>query len=132
VATIPSEYQDLITQKKPFANLATLMADGSPQVTPVWFDFVDGKVRVNTARGRVKDRNMRRDPRVALDIVDPDNPYRHVQIRGRVVRIVEDGAADAHIDLLAKKYLDKDSYPFRKPSEQRVIFEIEPLSVATM
>jgi len=131
VATIPADYDDLLQQKKPLANLATLMPDGSPQVTPVWFDVADGKVRVNTARGRVKDRNMTRDPRVALVIVDPDNPYRHVQIRGRVARITEDGA-DAHIDKLAKKYLNQDKYPFRKPGEVRVIYEIEPLSVAKM
>src|SRR5438094_7820003 len=104
MATLPAEYQDLFQQKKAFAQLATLMPDGSPQVTPVWFDVADGKVRINTARGRVKDRNLRRDPRVAIDIVDPDNPYRHVQIRGRVARFTEDGA-DAHIDSLAKKYL---------------------------
>ncbi|HZS37449.1 MAG TPA: PPOX class F420-dependent oxidoreductase [Polyangia bacterium] len=131
MATIPADYDDLLQQKKPLANLATLMPDGSPQVTPVWFDVADGKVRVNTARGRVKDRNMTRDPRVALVIVDPDNPYRHVQIRGRVARITEDGA-DAHIDKLAKKYLNQDKYPFRKPGEVRVIYEIEPLSVAKM
>src|SRR5260370_10371301 len=107
------------------------MPDGSPQVTPVWFDVADGKVRVNTARGRVKDRNMSRDGRVALAIVDPDNPYRHIQIRGRVTRASEAGA-DAHIDALAKKYLGHDSYPFRKPGEVRVMYEIEPLSFTKM
>jgi PPOX class probable F420-dependent enzyme len=131
VNSIPAEYEDLLTRKVAFANLATLMPDGSPQVTPVWFDFTAGRVRVNTARGRIKDRNMSRDGRVALDIVDPQNPYRHLQIRGRVARRTEDGA-DAHIDSLAKKYLDKDSYPFRRAGEVRVIYEIEPTSVATM
>jgi PPOX class probable F420-dependent enzyme len=128
---IPDSYQDLFSGKKAFASLATVMPDGSPQVTPVWFDYVDGNVRVNTARGRVKDRNMTQNARVALAIVDPDNPYRHVQIRGRVARIVEEGA-DAHIDALAKKYLGKDTYPFRKPGEVRVIYVIEPISVSTM
>jgi len=86
-ATIPPEFLDLVTTKKAFANLATVMSNGSPQVTPVWFDF-DGKyIRVNSAHGRVKDRNMRRDPRVALSILDPDNPYRYLSIRGRVIKI---------------------------------------------
>lgn len=128
---IPTEFNDLLTQKKVFATLATLMPDGSPQATPIWFDYVDGKLRFNTARGRIKDRNMGRDARVALSIVDPDNMYRHIQIRGRVVNVTESGA-DAHIDSLAKKYLDKDSYPFRRPGEVRVIYEIEPTSVSKM
>jgi len=126
-----SDYDDLLTKKKPLANLATLMPDGSPQVTPVWFDFSNGKIRVNTARGRVKDRNMSRDPRVALAIVDPDNPYRHVQIRGRVTRVSEEGA-DAHIDSLAKKYLGVDKYPYGQPGEKRVTYEFEPLSASRM
>jgi hypothetical protein len=128
MATIPGKYLDLIDGKKAFASLATLMPDGSPQVTPVWFDYADGKVRVNTARGRVKDRNMAKDARVALSIVDPDNPYRYVQIRGRILRSTEQGA-DAHIDALAKKYLGQDTYPFRQPGEVRVIYEIDPTSV---
>lgn len=123
-ATIPEKYQDLF-QKKAFANLATLMPDGKPQVTPVWCDF-DGKhVLVNSAKGRVKDRNMRRDPRVSLALVDPDNPYRYLQLQGRVVEITEAGA-DQHIDHLAKKYLGVDKYPNRQPGEVRVIYKIEP------
>jgi PPOX class probable F420-dependent enzyme len=122
---------DLLTQSKPLANLATLMPDGSPQVTPVWFDYTGGHVRVNTARGRIKDRNMSRDARVALVIVDPQNPYRHIQIRGRIVRSTEEGA-DAHIDSLAKKYLGQDKYPYRRPGEVRVIYEIEPSSASGM
>ena len=122
--TIPEKYQDLF-QKKAFANLATLMPDGKPQVTPVWCDF-DGKhVLVNSAKGRVKDRNMRRDPRVSLALIDPDNPYRYLQLQGRVVEITETGA-DQHIDRLAKKYLGVDKYPNRQPGEVRVIYKIEP------
>jgi PPOX class probable F420-dependent enzyme len=128
---IPNEFLDLLTQKKAFANLATVMPDGSPQVTPVWVDYKDGKVLINTARGRIKDRNMSADPRVALSISDPDNPYRHIQIRGRVTNIVEKGAAE-HIDKMAKKYLGKDKYPYNQPGDVRVIFEIEPLSCSTM
>ncbi len=131
MVAIPNEYDDLFDKKIAFASLATLMADGSPQVTPVWFDRHGGVVRVNTARGRVKDRNMGRDARVALSISDPENPYRHLQIRGRVIKVTEEGA-DAHIDSLAKKYLNKDSYPFRRPGEVRVIYEIEPLSISRM
>ncbi len=130
MAEIPAAFRDL-TEKKAFANLATLMPDGSPQVTPVWFDVADGRVRVNTAKGRVKARNMQEGSHVALSILDPDNPYRYMQIRGRVVRTTEQGA-DAHIDALAKKYLDKDKYPFRQAGEVRVMYEIEPLAVQTM
>jgi PPOX class probable F420-dependent enzyme len=131
MARIPDNYLDLLNQKKAFANLATMMADGSPQVTPVWFDYTDGKIRVNTAKGRVKSRTLKPGAPVALAIMDPDNAYRYVQIRGRVARAVEAGA-DAHIDSLAKKYLGKDTYPFRQPGEVRVTYEIEPISVSGM
>jgi PPOX class probable F420-dependent enzyme len=131
MATIPDKYLDLLQQKKAFANLATLMRDGSPQVTPVWFDYTGGVVRVNTAKGRVKARNLKVGSSVALAIMDPDEPYRYMQIRGRVRRVLEDGA-DAHIDALAKKYLGKDTYPFRQPGEVRVMYEIEPASVSGM
>jgi len=96
MAVIPENYLDLLQQKKAFANLATIMADGSPQVTPVWFDYTDGVIRVNTARGRVKSRTLRPAAPVALAIMDPDNAYRYIQIRGRVRRAVEQGA-DAHM-----------------------------------
>ncbi len=131
MATIPDSYLDLLQQKKAFANLATLMADGSPQVTPVWFDYTDGVIRMNTAKGRVKSRTLKPGAPVALAIMDPDNPYRYVQIRGQVRRAVEQGA-DAHIDSLAKKYLGKDTYPFRQPGEVRVMYEIEPTSASGM
>ncbi len=120
---IPEKFQDLL-EKKIFVSLATLMPDGRPQVTPVWFDFDGQHVVINSAKGRVKDRNMRRDARVALLFIDPENPYRHLQVPGRVVEITESGA-DQHIDKLAKKYLDKDKYPFRQPGEVRVIYKIE-------
>ncbi|HEX9101736.1 MAG TPA: PPOX class F420-dependent oxidoreductase, partial [Polyangia bacterium] len=106
---VPAGFMDIMTQKKAFAHLATLMPDGTPQVTPVWFDMSGDKVRVNTARGRIKDRNMQKNATVALSIIDPDNPYRHVAIRGRITSISEEGA-DAHIDSLAKKYLGQDKY----------------------
>lgn len=128
-ATIPEQFKDLFG-KVAFAHLATLMADGSPQVTPVWVDYDGAHVRVNSAKGRVKDKNMRRDKRVALSIQDPENPYRYLAIRGEVVEITENGA-DAHIDALAKKYLGKDRYPFRSPAEVRVIYKIRPDKVST-
>ena len=129
-ATIPQQYKDLF-QKKAFANLATLMPDGRPQVTPVWVDLDDSHIRVNSAKGRLKDKNMRRNKNVALSIFDPDNPYRHLAVQGEVVDITEQGA-DEHIDALAKKYLGKDKYPFRQPGEVRVIYKIRPDRVAQM
>jgi PPOX class probable F420-dependent enzyme len=128
--TIPQPYLDLF-QKKAFAHLATLMADGQAQVTPVWCDFDGTHVRINSAKDRVKDRNMRRDPRVTLEVQDPDNPYRYLQVFGRVVEITEAGA-DAHIDSLAKKYLGVDKYPYRQPGEVRVIYKIEPQRASVM
>jgi PPOX class probable F420-dependent enzyme len=122
---IPATHRDLL-EGKALASLATVMSDGAPQVTPVWFDFDGTHLRVNSAKGRLKDRNMRRDARVGIAIVDPANAYRYLEIRGRVVEVTELGA-DAHIDSLAKKYLGVDSYPFRTPSEVRVIYRIEPL-----
>lgn len=124
---IPEQYLDLLTSKKAFAHVATTMPDGSPQVTPVWVDYADGMIRINTARGRVKDRNMKEGARVALALQDPDNPYRYVQVRGKVARISEHGADD-HIDALAHKYLGVDKYPYRNPGEKRVIYFIEPVS----
>jgi len=127
---IPEKYADLL-EKQAFGNLGTLMKDGSPQVTPVWVDY-DGKhVRINSAKGRVKDKNMRRDPRVSIALQDPANPYRYLEIRGRVVEITEKGADD-HINKLAKKYLGKDIYPFRQPGEVRVLYKIEPEKVSSM
>ncbi len=131
MAAIPDKYLDLMTEKKALANVATVMADGSPQVTPVWFDYVGGKVRVNTAKGRVKARTMTEGAKVALAIVDPDNDYRYIQIRGVVSKVTEDGA-DAHIDALAKKYLGKDKYPWASPDQVRVIMEIEPQATQAM
>jgi PPOX class probable F420-dependent enzyme len=129
--TIPEKFLPVLTEKKALAHLATVMPDGSPQVTPVWFLYEKGKFLVNTARGRVKDRNMTKNALVALSIVDPENPYAHVAVRGKIVRATEEGA-DASINLLAKKYLGQDKYPFGRPGEVRVLYEIEPTSVSSM
>lgn len=128
MAAIPEQYRDLF-QKKAFAHLATINADGSPQVTPVWVDFDGTHIRFNTAKGRVKERNVRRAPKVALAIMDPDNPYRYLRVAGRVVDVTEQGA-DQHIDALAQKYLGKDRYPFRQPGEVRMLHKILPEKVA--
>ncbi|MBI3092416.1 MAG: PPOX class F420-dependent oxidoreductase [Candidatus Tectomicrobia bacterium] len=138
VAVAIPEWCQEILKKRAFVHLATAMADGSPQVSPVWCDFDGAYVIVNSAVGRLKDRNIRRRPEVALSCIDPDNPYTRFEIRGRVVEITEEGA-DEHIDKLAKKYLGLDVYPFknlgvdkfpyRKP-ERRVIYKIEPLRVS--
>jgi PPOX class probable F420-dependent enzyme len=125
---IPEKYLDLF-QKRAFAHLATLMADGSPQVTPVWIDFDGTYLLVNSAAGRVKDENMRRDARVAIEIMDPDDPYRYFQVRGRVVEITNQGASD-HIDKMAKKYKDLDHYPYRRPDEVRMLYKVLPESVS--
>ena len=127
---IPEEFKDLFG-KVAYANIATVMPDGTPQVTPVWFDYDGNYLRVNSAKGRVKDKNMRRNKNVALSIQDPDNAYRYLAVRGKVDDITEEGA-DAHIDSLAKKYLGKDKYPFRGPGEVRVIYRIRPEKVSTM
>lgn len=123
-APIPESHRDIL-EKKSLAHLATLMPDGSPQVTPVWCDFDGTHVRINSAKGRRKDLNIRREPRVSLSLCDPDNPYRYLEIRGEVVDISEVGA-DAHIDELAHKYLGVDEYPNRRAEEVRVIYKIAP------
>ncbi len=124
------KYKDLF-DKRAFAHVATIMADGTPQVTPVWCDFDGEYVRINSARGRLKDRNMTARPYVALSILDPDNPYRYVQIRGPVVEITTEGA-DAHIDALSKKYTGSAVYRNRRPGEVRVTYKIRPERVRGM
>ncbi|HWP46605.1 MAG TPA: PPOX class F420-dependent oxidoreductase [Candidatus Limnocylindrales bacterium] len=125
---LPELARKLMTEGKNFASVATLMPDGSPQVSVVWIDTDGRYILFNTARGRLKERNLRRDPRVALSITNSQNPYQEVMIRGRVVEMTQDGA-DAHIDKLAKKYLGVDKYPYRQPGEQRVIIKIAPEKV---
>ena len=126
---IPEKFKDLL-QKKAFASLGTIMPDGSPQVTPVWVDADNGHLVFNSAKGRQKDKNVRRDPRVTLTLIDPENPYRYVEIRGRVIEITENGASN-HIDKLAKKYLGVDKYPYAQPGEVRVIYRVQPEKVSS-
>ena len=127
---IPEKYRDLFS-KRAFASLGTLMPDGRPQVTPVWVDIEGDLVVINSAKGRQKDKNVRRDPRVSLAIIDPENPYRFMEIRGRVVEITEQGGSE-HIDKMAKKYLGVDKYPYGQPGEVRVIYKIQPEHTTVM
>ena len=120
-----------LLQGKNFATVATGMADGQPQASVVWIDTDGEHIVFNTAEGRVKTRNMRRDARVAVAVFDMENPYQQAMIQGRVVAMEHDGA-DAHIDAMAKKYLGVDSYPYRKEGERRVIVRIAPEKVALM
>ena len=114
---------------KNFVYIASLMKDGSPQVTPTWVDIDNDTILVNTAVGRLKHKNISRDGRVALAIADQDNPYNMVTIRGKVVDQIIGQEAEEHIDKLAKKYLGQDKYPFRTPEERRVILKIKPEKV---
>ena len=107
------------------ATIATLMKDGSPQATVVWIDTDGTNVLFNTAEGRIKTNNLRRDGRVAIAVVNAENPYQQAVIRGHVIEMTTEGA-DAHIDAMAKKYLGVDSYPMRNASETRVIVKIAP------
>jgi len=109
-----------------FWHMATLMEDGTPQVSPVWADVDGNTVLLNTALGRRKERNLRRDPRVTISTSPPDNLYANYEIRGHVTDFVEGPEAEAHIDKLAKKYLGQDVYPYRAPGEQRLLLRVEP------
>lgn len=124
MSSIPAEAMYLL-EGKHFANVATLNQDGSPQVTPVWVGHDGDTVEINTAKGRIKERNLRRDPRVSISIQDEEDPYRALFIQGRVTEITEEGA-DEHINQLSKRYIDQDEYPFRQPGEVRVRIAIEP------
>ncbi len=129
-SVIPDKYLDLF-DKKVFAGLATVMPSGSPQVTPVWIDYDGENVVFNTAVGRQKDKNLQADGRVSLALVDPDNPYRYLEVRGTVVERTTNGA-DEHINKMAKKYIGQDIYPFRQPGEVRVMYKIKPEHTTSM
>jgi PPOX class probable F420-dependent enzyme len=123
--SIPDNFHDLLKDEtRAFLFLGTLMKNGSPQVTPIWFNTDGEYILINSAKGRVKDRNMRARPQVALCIADPKNPYRYLQIQGRIVEITEQGADD-HIDALMFKYHGKTKYPYKKPGEVRVRYKVQ-------
>jgi PPOX class probable F420-dependent enzyme len=123
---IPEEAYRILDSTN-FAHVATLMPDGTPQVTPVWVDRDGDVILINTAKGRLKHRNLERDPRIAISIADQDNPYVYLQVRGRA-EFVDEGA-DSHIDKLASKYMGVEAYPYRTEDEQRVIVRITPEAV---
>jgi PPOX class probable F420-dependent enzyme len=114
-----------LLQEAAYGQLATLMPDGAPQLTQVWLDTDGTHVLVNTVASHQKVKNVRRDPRVAINVHDPARPYRIANIRGRVVELTSAGA-DEHIDALAKKYLGQDRYPFRRAGQQRILLKIQP------
>jgi PPOX class probable F420-dependent enzyme len=119
-------------QEKNFAFVSTLMKDGSPQITPTWVDIEKNNeytILVNTAEGRIKHKNLSRDPRLAISVVNGGNPYEMVTIQGKVTEQITQAAAEEHIDKLAKKYLGVDKYPGRSPGEKRVILKIKPEKV---
>ena|SRR5213593_750567 len=127
---LPDSARKLLEGKN-FLFIATINRDGSPQVTPVWVD-TDGKfVFVNTAMGRVKQKNTKKNPRVALAVYDQTDPYNFVQIRGKVVDQITGPMAEEHIDKMAKKYRGLEKYPSRRPGEKRVILRIEPIRVSS-
>jgi PPOX class probable F420-dependent enzyme len=117
---------------KNFAFLSSLMKDGSPHVTPTWVDIEDDDILINTALGRIKQTNISRDPRIALSIIDQDNQYEMVTVRGKVTEQITGGVAEKHIDKLATKYINLDKYPRRSKKEQRVILKIKPEKIFHM
>lgn len=128
---IPANFQDLFADEtKAFLFLATTMDDGSPQVTPVWFNTDGEHILINSAKGRTKDRNMRARPRVAVAIMAPENPYRYIQLRGEIIEITEEGARE-HINALSLKYRGEPVYS-GPPDQQRVIYKIQITSTNTM
>ncbi len=126
---IPDSHKRLFIEPV-LANLATIMPDGRPQVHPVWCDYDGTYVRTNSAQGRQKSKNLSQRGFATLLLVDPQNPFFWIEVRGRVAESTTAGA-DAHIDSLAKKYLGKDTYPFRREGEVRVMYKIEPERVLT-
>lgn len=127
---IPDSHRDIL-DKVGFAHLATIGPDGEPQSHPVWYDVEGDRLKLSTTRDRQKYRNLRRDDRVAVSIIDPENPYRYLEIRGRVDAI-DDDPEKKFIDSLAQKYLGEDEYPQKQPDAERVIIAIDAEHSATM
>jgi PPOX class probable F420-dependent enzyme len=128
MSTVVEGRAEELLKAKNFCHVATIRSDGSIHGTPVWVDVEDGKPVLNTAAGRAWPRNLERDPRVTLTVQNMENPYEYLEIRGTANAATSDGA-DAHIDAMAKKYMDADEYPFRQPGEQRIIIKVDPDTV---
>lgn len=122
--TVPAEFKDLL-ESNALANIATIGPKGEPQNNPVWFDWDGSHIMFSQTKGRQKFHNLQREPRVAVSIVDPANPYRYLEVRGKVVRIDED-PENKFIDKMAKKYINQDTYPFHQPGDERVVIVVEP------
>jgi len=127
---IPEDYKDILDSTA-LAHVATVGPNGEPQNTPVWFDFDGEHLKFSQTKARQKYRNVGREPRIAISIVDPENDYRYIEVRGEVVRIDEDPNLD-FINAMAKKYLDMDKYPFHQPGDERVVVVIEPRHTTQM
>lgn len=128
--TIPDTHSDIL-QKKGFAHMATLGPSGEPQSTPVWYEWDGHYLKISQTNTRQKYRNIQRDSRVALSVVDPDNPYRYLEVRGRVDRTEAD-EGKAFINALAQKYMDLETYPYTTPEEQRLVLYIAPDHTTSM
>lgn len=126
-AVIPDDYKDLL-QRKNFAHVATIGPHGEPQSTPVWVDWDGTYIRFSQTKTRQKYRNLQRDPHIALSVIDPTNPYRYLEVRGKVVRI-DDDPNNAFINSMAKKYLNQDVYPWHRPGDERVVITVQPEAV---
>ena len=132
IKLIPESHSDLLRNEvRAYAYLATIKGDGTPQVTPVWFNTNEDFILINSAKGRVKDRNMRQRSFIAVVIQDPNNPFRYLQVRGRIVEITEQGARQ-HINILAGKYTGKAEYKLNDPNEVRVIYMLRPEKAQVM
>lgn len=130
MSVIPDSHADIL-EKVAFANVATIGPDGAPQNNPVWFEWDGEEFRFSQTTGRQKYRNVKREPRVAISILDPENPYRYLEIRGEVVGI-EDDSSNVFIDKMAKKYMGQDQYPFHQPGDHRVIVRVKPEHTTSM
>ncbi|MGD9890591.1 MAG: PPOX class F420-dependent oxidoreductase [Dehalococcoidia bacterium] len=127
---IPEKYQDLLT-KPSFAHIATIGPKGEPQTTPVWIDWDGQHILFSQTKARQKFNNLGRDPRIALSMTDPENPYRYLEVRG-VVEGVEDDPDNAFINKMAKKYIDQDVYPWSRPEDERVVVKVRPQHTTQM
>jgi PPOX class probable F420-dependent enzyme len=128
MAELPEDVRTLIEDKQ-FWHVATVNPDGSPQVTPMWVMTRNGNIVLNSALDRRKTRNLEQNPRVAMSLIDPENPYKSLQVQGRVVDTITGDQAEADIDTLSEKYTGQTPYPWRAPGEQRVTFLVEPTRV---
>ncbi|REF36319.1 PPOX class F420-dependent oxidoreductase [Thermasporomyces composti] len=124
MSVVPKDREDILT-KVSFGHVATIGPNGEPQVNPVWFEWDGEFLKFSQTTTRQKYRNVQRDPRIAISVLDPDNPYRYIEIRGRVERI-EDDPDKAFINKMAKKYLGQDEYPWNRPDEHRVVVYVRP------